>query len=169
MLSGERRTVRRVEAIALIHEKLYQSKDYAGVPFSNYTRNLAENVFRAAGASVAAISLDCAIEDVALSVDKAIPCGLVLNELITNALKHAFPNGRPGVVRVALASLEGDRIEIAVSDNGIGIPPGVDLYSSQSLGFRLVCTLARQVDGDLEVESNNGTTVRLTVPVGARK
>ena len=160
---------RRVEAIALIHEKLYQSKDYARVPFSDYTRDLAENVFRAAGVSAGAVSLECVIQDVALAVDKAIPCGLILNELITNTLKHAFPDGRPGVVRVELASLEGDRMRVVVSDNGIGLPPGFDLHSSKSLGFRLVCTLAKQVDGDLEVESNNGTTVRLTVPIGARK
>jgi len=90
----------RVQTIALVHEQLYQSKDLARVPLSEYARSLAENVFYSAGASPGMIRLEVEIEDLYLAVGRAIPCGLILNELITNALKHAFPEGRAGVVRV---------------------------------------------------------------------
>ncbi len=90
----------RVLAIALVHEKLYQSKDYAHVEFAEYARSLAASVFHALGLARGACQGRLAIEDVPLGVDRAIPCGLVINELITNALKHAFPDGRAGTIRV---------------------------------------------------------------------
>jgi two-component system, sensor kinase len=92
----------RVLAIALIHEMLYQSKDYARVPFSDYARSLAANIFQAIGVSPENLKLNIDFESISLAVDKAIPCGLILNELITNALKHAFPNERRGTIRVGL-------------------------------------------------------------------
>jgi two-component system, sensor histidine kinase PdtaS len=154
----------RVQAIALIHEKLYQSSNYAEVPFSAYARGLAADVFHAAGVSPGKVSLRLEVEDVALAVDKAIPCGLILNELMTNALKHAFPNGRPGTIRVELARAEHGGLRLAVADNGVGLAPGVDIRDSASLGLQLVTMLARQVDGDLEVDTAQGTRFRLTVP-----
>jgi PAS domain S-box-containing protein len=153
----------RVEAIALIHEKLYQSKDYARVPFSEYARSVAASVFEAGGSSRSGVSLQFAIQDVALAVDKAIPCGLILNELVTNALKHAF-RGRPGTVRVELTRVEGG-VRLAVSDDGVGLPAGLDVRSSESLGLQLVRMLAKQVGGDLRVEVAGGTCFRLTVPI----
>jgi two-component sensor histidine kinase len=155
----------RVQAMALIHEKLYQSHDYARVPFSEYARSLAANVFHATGVSPEGVSLELAIEDVALAVDKAIPCGLILNELITNALKHAFRDGRSGTIRVELAPVAGGGVRLVVSDDGAGLPPGSDLHASPSLGLQLVRMLANQLDAGLEVESTRGTCFRLTVPV----
>jgi len=157
----------RVQAIALIHEKLYQSKDYERVPFSEYARSLASNVFHAAGVSPSAVSLDLAIEDLVLAVDKAIPCGLVLNELITNALKHGFADGRSGTIRVELARLEDGRLRLAVRDNGIGLPEGVDIWKLDSLGLQLVRTLAEQLDAVLEVDGRAGASFQLTFPVQA--
>jgi len=157
---------RRVEAIALIHEKLYQSKDYARVPFSEYARALAANIFHATGVSPTDVSLTIAVEDIALPVDKAIPCGLILNELITNALKHAFPNGRKGTIRVEINKMSGQRLRIVVSDDGVGLPAGLDSQTTTSLGLHLVRMLTKQVDGVLEVASEGQASFCLAVPMG---
>ena len=105
----------RVQAIALIHEKLYQSRDYARVPFADYARTLVSIVFHATGISPGDIDLEMAIEDVAVPVDRAIPCGLLLNELITNALKHAFVDGRRGKVRVELRPIPPNGMRLVAS------------------------------------------------------
>jgi two-component sensor histidine kinase len=156
----------RVQAIALIHEKLYQSKDYSRVEFSDYARSLASNVLQTTGVSLARVALDLAIDNVALPVDKAIPCGLVLNELVTNSLKHAFPDGRSGHVRVEFARLEDGRCRLAVADDGVGLPVGFDIATSDSLGLQLVSTLSNQLDAELEVTGGEGISVQLTFPAG---
>ncbi len=154
----------RVQAMALIHEQLYKSKDYTRVPFSEYARSLAGNVFHATGVSPQGISLELAIEDVALAVDKAIPAGLILNELISNALKHGFPNGRSGTIRVELGLASRGELRLVVRDDGVGLPPGVDVSDSPTLGLHLVRMLARQLDAKLEVEATDGTCFCLTIP-----
>ncbi len=151
----------RVQAIALIHEKLYQSKDYSRVPFSEYARSLATNVFHAAGASLPGVRLELAIEDLSLAVDRAIPCGLVLNELITNALKHGFQHARQGTIRVELAKLDAGRLRMAVKDDGVGLPRGLDIQKSDSLGLQLIYTLSEQLDAELEVSGRNGASFQL--------
>jgi len=151
----------RVLAIALIHEKLYQSKDYGRVPFSEYIRTIASNVFQSAGVAVGAVQLAFQVEPIALPVDKAIPCGLLVNELITNALKHAFPDRREGVVEVSLSACEG-RVSLSVKDNGIGLSPDFELEKSQTLGLQLVTTLARQLDGSVEILRIGGTAFRVS-------
>jgi PAS domain S-box-containing protein len=156
----------RVGAIALIHEKLYQSQDYARVPFSEYAKSLAEGVFQMAGITRDTVSLEFAVEDLTVAIDRAIPCGLILNELITNALKHAFPGDRTGSIRVTLARLGDGRMRMTVSDDGVGLPSGLEAATSGSLGMHLVRMLASQVDGELRMESSNGTSVTLTVPLG---
>jgi PAS domain S-box-containing protein len=154
----------RVQAIALIHDQLYRSKDYACVPFSEYARTLAGNVFEATGAFPGNVALDLAIQDVALAVDKAIPCGLILNELITNALKHAFPGHRPGTIRVELGPIDGGGLRLEVSDDGRGLPAGFDVHAAPSVGLQLVRMLAKQLGAGLEMEGARGMRVSLTVP-----
>jgi two-component sensor histidine kinase len=154
----------RVQAIALIHEKLYQSKDYSRVHFSEYARSLASNIFSATGISPQFVSLRLLVEDVALGVDKAIPCGLILNELITNALKHAFPASMLGTVTVKLHKPREQVISLMVSDNGVGMPGTPDLKASSSLGLSLVYTLVDQLEGSLDIERDQGTTFRITFP-----
>jgi PAS domain S-box-containing protein len=153
----------RVQAIALIHEKLYQSKNYARVPFSEYARSLAANIFHATGVSPA-INLEVEIDNLSLAVDKAIPCGLILNELITNALKHAFPNERRGTIRVELRQAAGI-LELVVSDDGIGMSSAFVPATSGSLGMQLVLTLVEQLDGNLEILREVGTAFRVRFPV----
>jgi two-component sensor histidine kinase len=153
----------RVHAIALIHEKLYQSRDYARVAFSEYARSLASSVFHAAGVS-RAVKLELAIDDLELAVDRAIPCGLILNELITNALKHAFQDNRSGTIRVALTRAEGDRLRLSVDDDGVGLPERFDVDTAESVGLRIVSTLAQQLAAQLEVSGRSGASFRLTFP-----
>jgi two-component sensor histidine kinase len=157
----------RVHAIALIHEKLYQSKSYADVPFADYIRGLADDIFHATGASPSAIALVLAIDEVVMTVDKAIPCGLILNELITNALKHAFPGGRQGTIRVELARTDGGLLRLVVADDGVGLPDGFAVQEARSLGLRLIGTLARQLDATLTVNRGKGASFELTFPAGA--
>jgi two-component sensor histidine kinase len=150
--------------MALIHEKLYQSENYAEVPFSAYARGLATDIFHATGVSPENVTLDLAVEEVALAVDKAIPCGLILNELMTNALKHAFPGGQQGTIRVEVATVEGGGLRLVVGDDGVGLAPGLDVHDSPSLGLQLVQMLAKQLDADLQVETGPGARFRVTVP-----
>ena len=154
----------RVQAIALVHEKLYQSKDDARVPFADYARSLAAAVFAATGLDGAKVSLAFNVADVPLAVDKAIPCGLILNELITNALKHAFPAGRAGTIRVEVVPVGGGGLQLVVGDDGVGLPAGLDVEGSSSLGLQLVRMLADQLRARLEVDTAGGTIFRLTLP-----
>jgi PAS domain S-box-containing protein len=156
----------RVQAIALIHEKLYQSKDYSRVRFSEYAKSLASNIFLATGISPAAIALRISMQDVSLGIDKAIPCGLILNELITNALKHAFPPPMLGTVAVDLHE-DGDRnVVFSVRDDGVGMSEVPELKDSPSLGLSLVHTLVEQLEGRIEIVRDAGTTFRVTFPMG---
>ena len=105
------------------------------------------------------------VEDVALDLDVAVPCGLVINELLTNALKHAFPEGRSGGVHVSLRREAGGMLALAVADNGIGLPPTVDIGNPATLGLRIVRILAVQIRGTLEARSDGGgTTITLVFP-----
>ncbi len=154
----------RVDAIAMIHAKLYQSQDYSSVQFAEYARGLASSIFHAMGVSANNVALRMEIGSVSLTVDKAIPCGLILNELITNALKHAFPQNRHGIVQVQLQpSADGDMV-LVVTDDGVGIPADFNPHHSESLGMLLVSTLTEQLDGRLEITRGRGTAIRIIFP-----
>jgi len=157
----------RVEAIALIHEKLYQSSDYTRVPFSDYATSLVGQIFHATGLAPENITFGVDIESIALPVDKAIPCGLILNELISNALKHAFPGDRHGSVRVELRRTSARDVRLAVSDDGVGMTSSADPRRSASLGMQLVVTLVAQLGGLLEVVQRDGMSFQITFPVEA--
>jgi two-component sensor histidine kinase len=155
----------RVLAIALIHEKLYQSHDYSKVPFSDYARSLATGIFHATGISLENLSLNVEFETISLAVDKAIPCGLILNELITNALKHGFPNERRGVVKVQFGAVGEGELQLMVTDDGIGLPVNFDPAHCNSLGMLLVVTLVEQLEGSLEIDGAHGATFRVRFPM----
>jgi two-component sensor histidine kinase len=158
----------RVQAIALVHEKLYQTENYAQVPFSAYAGSLAASVFESTGVSPATVQLVLAVEEFDLAVDKAIPCGLILNELISNALKHAFPSDRRGVLRVELVKLDPGTAGLIVADDGRGMAAPLDISKATSLGMRLVSTLTRQLRGKLDITHQPGVTVRVTFPIAGR-
>lgn len=151
----------RVKSMALIHEKLYQSQDLARIDFADYLRNLMNHLFRSySGRSD--ISLNIEVSDVRLGVDTGIPCGLIVNELVSNALKHAFPDGRSGQITVSLQRTNGTYV-LSVKDDGVGFPKDVDFRNTPSLGLQLVNTLTTQLEGEVELISNGqGTEFRIT-------
>lgn len=153
----------RVQAIALIHETLYQVKDYASIPFDEYARGLAASIFDVAGVQRSKIDLHLDVEQLFLDVDRAIPCGLVLNELISNSLKHAFPDDRNGVVEVQLRTQD-DSILLAVKDDGVGVSPEHGLARRTSLGLQLVKTLVSQLHGELTVRRDHGCEFQIRFP-----
>jgi two-component sensor histidine kinase len=157
----------RVFSIALAHEKLYRSKDLARIDFSEYARNLVDHLQSMLGAG-SAITVNTDIHDVTLPVETAIPCGLLINELVTNAFKHAFPDGRRGAIRVVLREAGQGRWLVAVEDDGVGLPANVDLGKTDSLGLDLVAILAAQIGAEVEVQRRGGTSFRLTFGGGKR-
>jgi two-component sensor histidine kinase/GAF domain-containing protein len=155
----------RVQAIALIHEKLYQSKNLADVPFAGYVSSLAHDILKATLVSATHVALDIAVTNIVLPIDKAIPCGLILNELIANAVKHAFPDGRQGSIRIHAEPLVNGHVQLNIADNGVGLPAGFDIKRCASMGLQLVNTLAEQLDAQLEVHVHEGTSFQLTFPI----
>ena len=159
----------RVHSIALVHEKLYQSKDLSHVDFDDYARVLVESLFHAHEAAERGISPVIHIDERILAVDAAIPCGLIINELVTNALRHGFPDGRTGSVQVALRRIGSERpgwIELRVTDDGVGLPADVDPRSVASLGLDLVFTFAEQLDAEVDVRRDHGTAFYVRFPCG---
>jgi two-component sensor histidine kinase len=152
----------RVISMALIHETLYQSGNLRMVDFGVYVRTLAEQIFRSYNVVADRIVLQIRADEVMLDTNQAIPCGLILNELLSNCLKHAFPDERGGEVHIELRSDAAQRVTMLVRDTGIGFPSGVDSGHPETLGLQLVRSLTEQLGGTLETESNGGTTVKLT-------
>lgn len=157
-------TRNRVKSMALIHERLYQSKDLARIGFAEYTRKLAADLFHSYGVNQSVIALKVNVDDVLLNVDTAIPCGLIVNELVSNSLKHAFPSGRKGEICIEIRSGEGGKLTLIVSDNGTGFPGDLDFRNTGSLGLRLVNILTAQLDGTIELDRSGGTAFKITFP-----
>jgi two-component sensor histidine kinase len=155
---------KRVRAMALIHERLQGDDDLDRLDFGEYAGMLAHDLFYSYSIDSARIGLKLELEPVSLELNQAIPCGLILNELLTNSLKYAFPHGRPGEIRVAVACGPNDMVKLTVSDNGIGLAPGFNWAQSQSLGLQIVDTLARQLDGTAVHEPAAGTTFTISFP-----
>ncbi len=162
----------RIKSMALIHDKLYASGRLDALDSEDYVRELARRLFRAFGVDTDRVSLDLDVGPGPLGMDAAIPCGLIINELLTNSLKYAFPGGRSGRIRVSLKRQGEDGLVLTVGDDGVGIPEGVDLNEPESLGLEIVSMLAEgQLHGDLEMKSNGGTefTIRFREPKYQRR
>ena len=151
----------RIHSMALLHESLYKSDNLARIDFPEYIRQLAEHLFRSYGVAAEKIHLRAELDPVFLNMDNAVPCGLLVNELISNSLKYAFPNGRGGEIYVGVRSV-GVRVKLTVADDGVGLPAGFDWANARSLGLRLVRTLAQQLDATLEHTGEPGTRFQLT-------
>jgi len=149
----------RVRAMALAHERIYQSSDLARVDLAAYVRDLAERLLVALGVD-AGVALEVDVEPVTLPMDSAIPCGLLISELISNSIKHAFPEGRAGTISVGLRR-DDDQIILTVADDGIGLPAGLDYRQTESLGLQLVTILAQQLDAAVDVDTSSGTRFRI--------
>jgi PAS domain S-box-containing protein len=155
---------RRVMVIALIHQQLYASHDYSHIDFGRFVRSLASGAYQSANpADGVRVHFD--VDDIVLGVGLAIPFAMLVNELVTNALKHAFVGRAPGTVRVALRR-DGDLLRLEVADDGVGLPAGFEMAKATSIGSQLVITLAAQLRGTLTIDRDRGTVVRVTLPLG---
>jgi PAS domain S-box-containing protein len=139
---------RRIRSMALIHERLYQSSDLSRIEFSQYLRNLATHLFH---------SYQADTQEVLLNINTAIPCGLIVNELVSNALKHGFPEGRSGELDIDLRHVEGDGYVLQVKDDGVGFPEGLDFRKTETLGMQIVSTLVSQIDASIDLVRDKGT------------
>jgi two-component sensor histidine kinase len=146
----------RVQSMALVHEALYQSPELAQVDFGEYVRSLTGYLLRAYGISPGKVVLKTDVRDVTLGISVAVPCGLIINELVSNAVKHAFPEGNSGEITVGLYS-DQTGFRLVVRDDGIGLPVDLDLQNPDSLGLQLVDTLVGQLEGTIELDRSHGT------------
>jgi len=151
----------RIKSMALVYNKLYQAEDLAHIDFGEYVRDLVRNLAPSYKAVSGKVTTSVEGGGVSLGVDQAIPCGLIINELITNSLKYAFPRSRGGEIKVSLAENEGE-VELTISDDGAGVPESLDLASSPTLGLRLVGNLVEQLGGKIELERTAGTSFKIT-------
>ncbi len=154
----------RIRSMAMVHEQIYQSETLAHILFERYIRSITMYLFHAYGVNIDRVQLQIDAEPVILTVETAIPCALVLNELVSNALKHAFPHNRAGLVHVAFSEREQEYCFV-VRDTGIGLPEGCDIRRHDTLGLTLVTDLAeKQLHGTVTVIREAGTTVTVTFP-----
>lgn len=166
----------RVQSMALIHEQLYQSPDLSQINFGSYIRPLVASLFQSYGVDTQTICLTIQTEDIHLSLNKTILCGLIINELVSNALKHAFPHNqtresKTGKITVSLAKVSdtadsptNNTLNLSILDNGIGIPETLNWRSTRSLGLRIVQNLAAQLKGEIRLDHNQGTAFHITFP-----
>jgi PAS domain S-box-containing protein len=154
----------RVQSIALVHEKLYRSSDLASISFSDYVRSLASNLLSSYAIDSNKITLTLQIDPLALDIDTAIPCGLIINELVSNALKYAFPGDRAGEIKLEFHANDQGQLLLIVHDDGVGIPGHINLHTTQSLGLKLVRGFAMQLQGSVDISCQPGTRIQIVFP-----
>jgi len=152
----------RIQSMALIHEKLHQSEDMARIDFSEYIQSLVANLCQTYAVQSAAITMKTNVDDIFLNIDTAIPCGLIINELVSNTLKYAFTEGVKGEIRIGFHSDTDNQLTLTVSDNGVGFPQDLDFRKTKSLGLRLVNILTKQLDGTIKLDRSDGTKFEIT-------
>jgi len=154
----------RIKSMSLIHENLYQSDNLLEIDFKDYINMLANSLHRFYAISGSLISLDIRVDNVALDIETAVPCGLIINELISNSLKHAFSGlDRPGTITINFRSI-GCRYVLEIKDDGVGLPPEFTLESSTSMGMEIVTILTQQLDGKLQFENEQGARFEISFP-----
>ncbi len=150
----------RIKSMALIHEVLYLSENLDKINFSDYIKRITNHLFSMFSRNAKKIRLELDVGEFYLDIDKAIPCGLIINELVSNAFKHAFPDGKSGKIQVRLAN-KLDRYTIVVKDNGVGFPDDVDMGNTETLGLQLLNDLVKQIDGSYEKQNDGGTIFKI--------
>ena len=155
LASALQESERRIRSMAMIHEMLYDSSSLNDIDFSSYAHSLAAAVYTSYGLDPARIALTLELEPLSLEIDRAIPCGLILNELISNALKHAFPDNRGGEIHVSLRRQE-RCVHLAVEDTGVGLPEGHSSNEFKSIGLSIINVLTQQLGGSMNITSNRG-------------
>ena len=158
-----RESIDRIKSMSLVHERLYKSKDLSTIDFKEYIRDIAKGLLQSYGDGKGKISLIMNINSISLDINSAIPCGLIINELVTNSIKHAFPDGKEGEIKIAIYSMDENMIELVVGDNGVGICEDVDFKKTKSLGLQLVTMLAEdQLHGEINLNRSKGTEFSIT-------
>jgi PAS domain S-box-containing protein len=152
----------RIRSMALVHEKLYRSGNLSRIDFAEYLRSLSAALFHSCRTDADRVRLDFKASDVSLDVNTAIPCGLIANELILNALKHGFPAGSTGTLRIGLDDLGEGRYRMVVADDGVGFPEDLDFRMTESLGLQLITLLVDQLEGTIELDKTGGTAFTVT-------
>ncbi|HEX8531007.1 MAG TPA: histidine kinase dimerization/phosphoacceptor domain -containing protein, partial [Cytophagales bacterium] len=159
-LSAIRESQHRVQAMALIHQKLYQAEGMARVPMKGYIEEVVAYLTESYQLDHN-IAFALQVDTLELDVTQAVPLGLIINEAVSNALKHAFPEGRPGTVCIAVGRLADNTYQLVITDDGVGLPAGFDPDHRRSLGMTLLRGFGRQLGGELSIGSPPGTTIRL--------
>ena len=154
----------RVRSMALIHERLYSSPKMDEIDFGDYTKAIVRELFNSYGSVASHVTSRLDVSPVLLKIDQAIPCGLILNEVVTNALKYAYPKGVAGEVTVELAETPAGEVQLRISDHGVGLPKGLNWTDAKSLGLRIVNVLTEQMGATSSLESAAGVTFRLNIP-----
>ncbi len=155
-LEAFRESMNRVKSMAILHEKLYRSENLARIDFLEYVKSLVAGLARTVRFNTK-VGFEYAIEPISLSIDVAVPCGLIVNELISNSLKHAFPGGRTGCIHIGLHK-ENDKFLLSLSDDGVGFPKHLDFMHTDTMGIRLVVMLVEQLRGTIELSRDGGTS-----------
>ena len=158
----------RIQAMAILHEILDESSSLAEIDFADYIQRLVSHLVRSYGA-IGRIRTRLRLDPVSCHRDVALPCGLIVNEVLSNALKYAFPGGKAGEVQIELRREQSGRVHLLIADNGIGLPNACDWETSPTLGLRLVRTLARQIEANIQVTGVNGTAVSIEFRDGLSK
>jgi len=156
----------RVRSMALIHEKLYEAAPGRGAGYADYVRDLVTQLLRSYGLSQDVVAVRIEVDEIPMDMDQSVPLGLIINELVSNALAHAFPDGRSGTIVVSMKRSDGGALRLVVSDDGVGLPAAVDWRAPVSLGLRIVNILAEQVRAVMDVQTGPGTAFTLTLPSG---
>jgi two-component sensor histidine kinase len=143
--------------MVLVHEKLYRSQDLSSINYAGYIQSLATTLFRSYGYDSKKIRLEMDVKDIYLDTDSATNLGLIINELISNSIKHAFPEGKEGTVKISMNENEKGDCILSVEDDGVGVPQDFDINGTETLGLKLVSTLVEQLEGTMEVSRNKGT------------
>lgn len=164
MLEMMKETGSRIQSMAIVHTKLFNTKDYEQIDFNEYVKSLAENFATTYGFRMKNIKIRIDIMNILLNIDTAIPCGLIMNELVSNAVKYAFPDSRSGEIFISLKKLEDRKFILIIRDTGIGVPQSKDLGKSDTLGIQLVTLLTKQMNGQMEIlnEKDKGLEFRIS-------
>ena len=153
----------RIKSMALIHERFYQTDGLSKIDFDDYIKRLAENLMQSFRVSQSQVTLIIQSDKISLDIDTAVPCGLIINEIVSNSLKHAFKDGRKGEISIRLNQTEPDMFRLEIGDNGIGMPEGFSVETSDSLGIQLIQALTDQLEGTMQVENNPGNGVKYII------
>jgi two-component sensor histidine kinase len=164
VLAALKESHNRVRSMALVHHMMYQAADFAAIDLVDYVQTLTRSLYRAYTIDPEAVLLSVDIANVRLAIDAAIPCGLIINELVSNALRHAYPAGRRGTMSVTLVRNENGTHTLTVRDDGVGLPADLVLPPTATLGLALVETLSAQLEGTLSIDRSRGTAVSVTFP-----